>query len=44
MVMFLYGIVLLSTQPVIQHQGVGACLIKEAANPLQTQLTTLPDW
>lgn len=43
-VMFLYGIVLLSTQPVIQHQEVGACLIEGTPNLLQTQLTTLPDW
>lgn len=43
-VMFLYGIVLLSTQPVIQHQEVGACLIEGRPDPLQTQLTTLPDW
>lgn len=43
-VMFLYGIFLLSTQPVIQHQEVGACLIEGTLDPLQTQLTTLPDW
>jgi hypothetical protein len=42
--MFLYGIVVLSTQPVIQHQEVGACLIERTPNPLQTQMTTLPDW
>ena len=43
-VMFLYGIVLLSTQPVIQHQEVGACLIEGTPDPLQTQLTTLLEW
>lgn len=43
-VMFLSGLVLLSTQPVIQHQEIGACLIEGPPNPLQTQLTTLPDW
>lgn len=43
-VMLLYGIVLLSTQPVVQHPGLGTCLIEETPDLLQTQLTTLPDW
>ncbi len=41
--MFLCGIALLSTQPVVQHEELGACIIEESINPLQTQLT-LPDW
>lgn len=44
MIMFLSGIILLSTQPMIQHQNVGACLIEEQANSYQTQLMTSPDW
>lgn len=44
-IMFFLGISLLSTQPMMRHQEAGACVIEEATNPLQTQLTTiLPDW
>jgi hypothetical protein len=44
-IMVLLGISFLSTQPMMRHQEVGACLIEEATNPLQTQVTTiLPDW
>lgn len=41
---FLYGVFLLSTQPVIKHQEIGACLIDGTTISLQTQLTTLPEW
>ena len=44
-IMFLLGISLLSTQLMMKHQEVGACVIEETTNPLQTQVTTiLPDW
>ena len=41
-VLFLAGIAFLSTQPVIEHQEVGACIIEEVSSPLQTQLTSFP--
>ncbi len=43
--MFFLGISFLSTQPIMRHQEVGTCVIEEATNPLQTQVTTiLPEW
>lgn len=44
-ILFFLGISLLSTQPTMRHQELGACVIDEAVSPLQTQVTTiLPDW